>query len=40
MISSAVLILYGLRDNRFLVYQGYPGIAALASIGAAFFRVR
>jgi len=40
MVSSAVLILYGLRDNRFLVYQGYPGVAALASIAAAYFRVR
>jgi hypothetical protein len=40
LIVCAVSILYGLYDNRFLVYQGYPAFAALVTIAAAYFRVR
>jgi hypothetical protein len=34
LLSSAALIAYGFRDNRFFVYQGYPAGAALVGITA------
>jgi hypothetical protein len=37
---SAAADLYGLRDNRLLVWGGYPAAAALAGIAALWFRVR
>ena len=34
LLLSAALIAYGFRDNRFFVYEGYPGAAALVGIAA------
>jgi hypothetical protein len=38
LISSAMEF-YGLRDNRFLVWQGLPGLAAFAGIAVLLLRV-
>jgi hypothetical protein len=37
-IVSAVFIFYGFHDNRFLVFEGFPGLASLIAIAALFFR--
>jgi hypothetical protein len=36
LLLSASLIAYGFRDNRFFVYNGYPGAVALVGIAALF----
>jgi hypothetical protein len=40
MVVTAAMDLYGLRDNRFLVWQGIPGLASLAAIAAALLVMR
>jgi len=32
MAATAAMEMYGLRDNRFLVWQGFPAAAALAGV--------
>jgi hypothetical protein len=34
LLLSAAFIAYGFHDNRFFVYEGYPGAAALVGIAA------
>jgi hypothetical protein len=38
-LISAAMDFYGLRDNRFLVWQGLPGLAALVGIGVFMLRL-
>lgn len=40
LLATAAMEVYGLRSNRFLVWQAIPGLAALAGIAVLFFRVR
>jgi hypothetical protein len=37
LFGTAAMELYGLRDNRFLMWQVYPALAALAGIAATAF---
>lgn len=38
-LITAVMDFYGLRDNRFLVWQGLPAVAALAGIAVLLLRI-
>jgi hypothetical protein len=38
-LITAAMDLYGVRDNRFLVWQGFPAMAALAGIAVFLLRV-